>query len=425
MSKFKITPFLNPSGAKVWRLSGTLNGKRFRENYKTRNEAVAKRQSYEVKRLNETSEGQTVWTTLTHNQNRDAIAAVNLLKSHDMDCSLSFAVNYLLKNYRPPENEKSVSDASMEYLRKREQDLVRGFIQKRQLMAIRSEMNWIKLCLGDIPVSSLSPEDFREYLEKPKDAPRNRRKVPEVATAKTWNNRRGLVNTFCEYCVDQGYLQENPVAKVAQHKIKHQRGTAKTLSADQVQELMNFLETYTGPQYKREIYRNQPGFLVPFFALALFAGIRPDWKDGEMGKLKPKDVDLKTDVIRIEPGVSKTNEKRIIKIQPNLRLWLEHYPVGQYPILPKKNPDRILRALRNQFSLGHDVLRHTFISMTVGTFRSVGDASLQAGNSEAVIRKHYLDLKSPEEADQFWRIVPKGASLPKKMKKKEGRYILP
>ena len=59
--------------------------------------------------------------------------------------------------------------------------------------------------------------------------------------------------------------------------------------------------------------------------------------------------------------------------------------------------------------------------MTVGAFRSVGDASLQAGNSEAVIRKHYLDLKSVEEADQFWHIVPAGVKLPQ-LEKREGRY---
>ena len=47
----------------------------------------------------------------------------------------------------------------------------------------------------------------------------------------------------------------------------------------------------------------------------------------------------------------------------------------------------------------HNVLRHTFISMTVGAFKSVGDASLQAGNSESIIRKHYLDLKTEAEAE--------------------------
>jgi integrase len=100
----------------------------------------------------------------------------------------------------------------------------------------------------------------------------------------------------------------------------------ETLTADQAQALMAFLETYSGPTGRRAALQPK-GFLVPFFALALFAGIRLDWKNGEIGKLLPRDLDFRTGVIRIEPGTSKVNERRTIKIQPNLRAWLEQYPL--------------------------------------------------------------------------------------------------
>ena len=421
-SKFKISEFTNPSGGKAWRLSGTLNGKRIRENYKTRAEAVAKRQEYDVEHLNNESEGQTVWTTLTHEQNRDAIAAVNLLKSRESKYSLSFAVSYFLDHYRPPEREKSADQAAMDYLAQRERDCLKEFITKLQLKAIRSEMNWFKIYFSDTPVSSISVDAIREYLDKPKEQPSSRRKPPLVTSSKTWNNRRGLLNTFCVYCVEKGYLAQNPILKVPKHKFSKSRSTAQTLTSAKVSKLMKFLEAYSGPVDRRPTAHQPPGFLVPFFALALFAGVRPDWKYGEIGKLSESDIDLETDVIRIEPHVSKVNEKRTIKIQPNLKLWLERYPIAKFPQIPPKNVDRILREVRQEFELGHDVLRHTFISMTVGAFRSVGDASLQAGNSEAVIRKHYLDLKSVEEADKFWGIVPTGMELPP-LEKKDGRYV--
>jgi hypothetical protein len=44
--------------------------------------------------------------------------------------------------------------------------------------------------------------------------------------------------------------------------------------------------------------------------------------------------------------------------------------------------------------------------MFVGKFRSIGEAVMQAGNSEAVIRKHYLDLKGKREAGCFFEILP-------------------
>jgi hypothetical protein len=56
------------------------------------------------------------------------------------------------------------------------------------------------------------------------------------------------------------------------------------------------------------------------------------------------------------------------------------------------------------------VLRHTFISMFVAKFRSIGEAAIQAGNSESIIRRHYLDLKNKEEGEQFFGILPRHAA---------------
>jgi integrase len=145
--------------------------------------------------------------------------------------------------------------------------------------------------------------------------------------------------------------------------------------------------------------------LVPFFALCLFAGIRPCPRSGEIRKLRPEHIRLDTGVIHIEPEVSRVRMKRNVTIQPNLDAWLCAYPPERYPIIfPHLRKYRAVVAER--FGLSHDVLRHTFISMFVAKFRSMGEAALQAGNSESIIRKHYLDLKSPAEAEQFFSILP-------------------
>jgi hypothetical protein len=44
--------------------------------------------------------------------------------------------------------------------------------------------------------------------------------------------------------------------------------------------------------------------------------------------------------------------------------------------------------------------------MHVAKYRSMGEAALQAGNSESIIRKHYLDLKTKDEAERFFSILP-------------------
>jgi hypothetical protein len=73
---------------------------------------------------------------------------------------------------------------------------------------------------------------------------------------------------------------------------------------------------------------------------------------------------------------------------------------------------RLRLKFRKQFALSQGVLPHTFISMFVAKFRSPRDAALQAGNSESIIRKHYLDLKTSAEVEEFFGIVPQLQPVP-------------
>lgn len=77
---------------------------------------------------------------------------------------------------------------------------------------------------------------------------------------------------------------------------------------------------------------NHGGKLVPFIALCLFAGIRPDLYEGEISKLNPKSVRLDTGVIHIEPEVSKVRMNRIITIQPNLAVLTNCGPPATSPM---------------------------------------------------------------------------------------------
>jgi len=416
-NRFKITKFTNPSGQDVWRLSGTLNGKRIRKNFSTREDAVDERQHLDIEHLNNESDGQTVWTTLTHDQNRDAIAATSLLKHSKSSKSLSFAVDYFLQHYKEAAESMTLEAAIREYTDERSKDAERGLLSHRQERAIKIEMKKLQGYFAERVVGEIRPDEIREYLDKPLG------RSKAVPTLKTWNNRRGYLSTFFKYCLSKKYVAENVILEVPKFKVKKARGTADTLSAEETADFMKWLENYKGPENKDGTFWGKPGCMVPYYALTLFAGIRPDWKDGEIKKLQEKDFRFDTDVILIEPEASKVNEKRTVKIQPNLKKWLEKYPMDEFPIIPPRRFRDLWVDVRKERKLTHDVMRHTFISMTVGAFRSVGDASLQAGNSEAVIRKHYLDLKSVEEADTFWAIVPKGKKLPD-MEKKDGRYVL-
>jgi hypothetical protein len=62
---------------------------------------------------------------------------------------------------------------------------------------------------------------------------------------------------------------------------------------------------------------------VPFFALCMFAGIRPCLRTGEILRLQPSHFKPEANLIRIDGEVSKVREPRNVAIQPNLAAWLQ------------------------------------------------------------------------------------------------------
>lgn len=295
-SSFVITRFNNPSGEVVFRVIGWLDGKRLRKNFRTRAEAEAERQILEVQRAQSESGIRTAITRLPEDAIRDAEATkVRLGQSGH---SLLFCVEYTLKHYRAPETEKPLVDAITTYIATKTREKERGFLSCRQILSITFELGHLKTAFPKGPVSQCTPALLIPYLERGKPA------------LKTYNNRRGILSTFFKFALQQGWTTLNPVEKTPYFRINHRRGSAVTITAEQAAKLMAFVETYLG------------GALVPYFAICLFAGIRPCIRYGEITKLQPESVKLETGSIHLEPEVSKVKMKRIVTIQPNLAAWL-------------------------------------------------------------------------------------------------------
>ena len=58
------------------------------------------------------------------------------------------------------------------------------------------------------------------------------------------------------------------------------------------------------------------------------------------------------------------------------------------------NFEKGYKEIRQSFHLGHDVLCHSYISYHCAKYQSGGATALQAGNSESIVRKHYLKTVS-------------------------------
>jgi integrase len=364
-------------------VSGLLGCVRIRRNFKTREEAAAEKAALEIKAQQIDSGDQSVPTHLTEIQVREAEAVFQRLsgKKHP----LAFYVDYALANYREPETQMSLKAAVAGYVAARERDVRQDQLSRRQLANITWELKRLVRHFQGVTIAELTVPMLVAYLE-----------IGAIAS-KSYNNRRGVLSTLLKFAFIRGWIAENPIPKIPVRGMRRKRGMANTLSPEQAMELMAKMEKYEGGRW------------VTYFALCLFAGIRPSVKDGEITRLRPEDISLEKGIIRVSAEVSKVREQRKVAIQPNLAAWLRAYPLRK-PGFGVGNLVKRRGKIAKEFKLSHDVCRHSYISYFVAKFRSIGEAAIQAGNSEAIIRRHYLDLKSQTDADEFFNILPKRGS---------------
>lgn len=381
----RVTVHSGPHRYDRYQVSGWINQKRVRHCAHTEEEAKGLKLRMEVEAAQSYREPKRFLTRLTQDELYDAEAAVARLGA----VRLTTAADFYRANWRPPAAAKPLSEAVAAFLADRA-PRVSGFV----INGYRRQLSALCEAFPGMNVSEITGEALRAYMAALWKLP------------KTWNLRRGELNCFFRWCREepQQWTASNIVLGIPKFKVA--RGVPEILPVAKVAELFAYLET--------NLARDQTPYrgLIPYFALATFAGLRPSSDGGEIyriGRLKDlsRVIDLNVGVIRISPEIAKTRDCRSITIQPNLRAWLERYPLSRFPIIPT-NARNAIQAVRKTFNLSHDVLRHSFISYHVARFRSLGDTALQAGNSESVIKKSYLALADPKEAGAFWSTVPKG-----------------
>ncbi len=369
-------------------VSGYLHGERVRRKFKTRDEALGEKTRLEVAAANGGGEIRAHNTRLTLAQLADAEAAFQALGAQP----LREAVSWYLENYCPPVAEILLEKAAVAYLAARA-----PHIEPVSLRDYRTTLTRFCEVFPGRTVESIKTADVEQFMAA--------RKVGR----RRWNKIRGDLNPFFVFskAAPRCWCSINPVEIVTKYK-KTAQGLPEVITAAKATELMAYLETYSGGERSKL----QAGCLVPYFALALFAGLRPSMDYGELWKLGQQEdvsrfIDPALKVIRITPEIAKTDSIRQVTMQPNLGKWLASYPVSQFPITPL-NMRGMVAHVREKFGLSQkkDVLRNTYISMHVAKFRSLGDTALQAGNSEDIIKKHYLNVVSEAEAQQFWGIAP-------------------
>jgi hypothetical protein len=387
-SSITIKPHVDSKGYTSYLVQGWKeDGKWQRKQFKDRSDAERFAALKRVELENQGRAQRMVLSPLTDEQHEEALQAFDKLAG---TYTLTDAVAFFLKHHRPPEFTIRLKDAIALYIDEKERDGLRP----RTVHGIGWTLKLFNTATDNPHVHEITQQQVEAFLKGLRA-----KNGKDKATRRSWEIHRGALSGFFEWCgtADAGtnrpFTFNNPAAKV------------RKFSARQVREEQDAKPATTSPEDVRRMFsvlmRWRGGVMVRPFAFLYLAGIRPDELKRMTGREREL-VNLKTRAITIPANVSKTRHERQIAISDNLAAWLKAYPGEMIPT----NFEALNKKLRKHFQLSHDEARHSFISYHVALHRSIGDAALQAGNSESIVKRHYLNTHTQDEGSAFFRTVP-------------------
>lgn len=366
--------FIYPTKSDSFSLEGVIQGKRIRLRYKSLKEAKYKCHDLE-EGINDLKIAR---TKLDKAQIRAAEKAFDLLPE---DESLNEAVRLYLKVNKP--RRLAVKDAVWQFLATKENCTKNTYDQAKGLL-----MKLVDWADGRT-LEAISKEDAQDYLK--------------TARSGSYNHYLRFAKSLYKWAISEELTDNNPFKNIAPKNRIHTE--VSVLSCDEVKALLDASEALYG------------GELLPYTAITLFAGLRPD---SEMRHLTWEAINLEDAEIRVTMG--KTRIPRTVDIPKNLVKWLKKCDQSR-PIYPK-NFRRKWAKVRNKagFTGGvaktpqekaheaglkpwvKDYTRHTAISYRVRQMGDIHRTATWAGNSPGIIRSYYLGLVSKTYAETFYNL---------------------
>ena len=224
---------------------------------------------------------------------------------------------------------------------------------------------------------------------------------------RTRNNYRGNLVDLYAFARRRGYVPKNhnPIDDVPRVKNEDVK-----------------IEIFT-PEELTKLLASAPDNLVPYLAIAAFAGVRQaemccpgapvlDWRD----------IDLEARDLRVRKAVArKIGVARIVPIQDNLLAWLRPHVRPNGPVCAlAAHADRPLANVTNALlKLAARVgvpwkdngLRKSFISYRLAVCHNIGTVAREAGTSPEKIRTNYEKAAPEREGLRWFKIHPQNADI--------------
>lgn len=209
-----------------------------------------------------------------------------------------------------------------------------------------------------------------------------------VARAKgaTRNSLLLSLGPLFSFGISKGWLDRNPVARVP--KARRIEPPLGILSPDEARRILDRA-------------RIDAPNIVPYLAVGLFAGVRPN----ELARLSR--MNFTPDYIRLDGSVTKTGAARTVPIRENLKAWLAAFP---WPARPPRDPRDALARVRARAGVRvwpHDAMRHSFATYAYEQSKDAARIAAEMGHRGTdVFFKHYRALASPGDGERYFGLYP-------------------
>ncbi len=224
-------------------------------------------------------------------------------------------------------------------------------------------------------------------------------------------NDRAALMRFFRWAKRAGLVGFDPVEAV--DKPRADDPPPEVFSVEPAKILMRAAEEYREGRFAR------------YFAIALFAGLRPS----EIEQLGEDAWTPGAKVIRVRGGKLRGRANRFAPVTENLKAWLRAYPNSPfYPkpfrlgfrrvrelagdMLAKERGIELVKDEHHPFPWQEDICRHSFISYRLAQVGDEVRVAREAGNSPEIIYRDYFQLRTKGEARRFFGIRPGGKGNP-------------
>jgi integrase len=207
----------------------------------------------------------------------------------------------------------------------------------------------------------------------------------------TMSSNIGRLSALFGFAERRGWIEKNPCKQM--EKIRIDRKAPRILSVIQAGVVMTNVKALKPHE-------------MAFFALAMFAGVRPE----ELERITWDAINLKDGIVTIDAAASKVRRRRIMELEPNALAWLRlahecdaRLPVGR--MTRRRYLDYAERWLGFE-TWPQDCLRHSAASYLLAKHKNAPLVANRLGNSPAILMRHYQELVTSDDCTAFWSITP-------------------